>query len=103
MKRFVIIPPDWRAPYFRDLMSTIDHAHDLMRVLNVKNDARGQHVRRRDEDSLDRISTRRPAPRRLPINFYDPKWLKNQGEIWIKDILQPQEKMEVPFGKDAAM
>jgi hypothetical protein len=101
-KQYFIKQPEWRAPEFRTLMSTLDHIHALTRSLDFENDARGQMVRRRNVRLDSNPSQRSNPPTHLPLNFYSQVWLNNQPEFYVEDILQPQTAVDIPNGLNVA-
>jgi hypothetical protein len=98
-KRYTITPPVWRAPELRNVMNTLDYIHDLERWVSLKNDGRGQQVRRRIQGQGDRLSNRGKARSGLPRNLYRATWLEEKSKIYLEDVLKPEAVVNIPYDK----
>ena len=87
-KRYLILPPEWRAPYLGPWLRVFDGLCMYHRLECEATDGRGR--RPRDRVATNRVSTSRKFVAGLPTNAYRDSWLDKQLDV--KNIVHPGPK-----------
>jgi hypothetical protein len=77
--RYAITTLPWRSRHIRDWLTTFDHIYLSTRF--TINDRAKKGAFPHPRVSSRRVERCWKAPRGLPLNFYDQKWLDSLGDI----------------------
>lgn len=84
---YTIVKPDWRHPDLHNWLQVFDQLHHRNHINSWSVDKRGAfpHIRAGSQKVRKKLS----APKGLPINAYDPKWLEAREALYLKHVLSP--------------
>jgi hypothetical protein len=92
---YTVTKPEWRHPDLHNWLRVFDHLHHRNHIESWSLDKRGAFPHIRTESQ--KVHLKSHAPRGLPINAYDPRWIESRETLYLDHVLCPQWEQQYNF------
>lgn len=87
---YTVTKPEWRHPDLHHWLKVFDDLHYRSHANRWSLDRRGAYAHIRTLSQ--RVHGKSDAPKCLPINAYDPKWIESREPLFLNHMLNPKRE-----------
>jgi hypothetical protein len=87
---YTVTKPEWRHPDLHNWLGVFDRLHHRSHIESWSLDKRGAfpHIRAGSQ----KVHRKSHAPKGLPINAYDPRWIESREPLYLDHVLCPRKE-----------